>query len=109
MPITLEPVCSGKLSIEEFIEYMDQNGDLSCADGLAESASQFRQLANDIELIPGYFNRTIKRFLDDSGPLATYTPQSVFLGAGRNFFFACEHLDAAALIPGFSFPRRACF
>ncbi|UXV88786.1 HEAT repeat domain-containing protein [Xanthomonas oryzae] len=85
MPITIDPACTDKLRIEEFIAHVEQHVDLSCAEGLAESAPHFRKLANDVDLIPSYFNRAIKKFLDHSS-LAAYTPQSVFLVAGRGFF-----------------------
>lgn len=85
MPIIVEPISTAKLSIEEFKDHIEQHGDLTCAEGLAESAPRFRELANDTDLIPALFNSAIKRFMND-GPLAAYTPQSVFLGAGRGFF-----------------------
>jgi len=85
MPITIDTTCTDVLPVEDFIAHVEGYVDLDSAESLSESAPQFRSMSNDVELIPRYFNATIKRFLDNA-PLATYTPQSIFLGAGRGFF-----------------------
>jgi len=85
MPITIDPICSDILSIESFIEHVEDHGSTDSIERLAESASQFKALANDKDLIPKYFNNEIKRFLNN-GSFSAYTPQSVILGSGRGFY-----------------------
>lgn len=86
MPIIIERQdVDGALSLREFISFLETTVDVSDAESLAEAAPQFQALANDEDLVASHLDAQIKKYFS-AGSLDTNGPQSLILGAGRDFF-----------------------
>lgn len=85
MPITTYPSSPNTISAKEFVEYVESEIDLTTAESLTEASAMFQSLSNNPTFLSEHITNSIKTFLS-GGTLSAYTPQSIFLRAGKGFF-----------------------
>ena len=83
MAITVTPDTTGVVSIEQYLDYVQNEVDLRDEDSLVASAAMLKCLSNDRTLVIRELNRLVKaQFRGEVSPSA----QAIFLGRGRDFF-----------------------
>lgn len=85
MPVMIDSENVERISLQDFIHYVEDQVDLNDPEGLVSASDQFRALANNADLVADHFNSEIKRYFEH-GTMAAYGPQSIVLGGGRGFF-----------------------
>lgn len=82
MARTIECKTEKSICIDEYIEYIDSNVDLTDLDSIAESAPILQALSNNRNLVIDIFNRNIENYLSGDR-MKLYSPQSFIIGSKR--------------------------
>ncbi len=85
MPITIQLQTDKRISVEEFIDFVNREIDLETPESIATGAEMFYALAQDKDVVSEKLNARVVDYLS-GGALMTNGPQSVVLGIGRGFF-----------------------
>lgn len=84
MTINIDLPSAPAMGLDEFVALADAAA-LDGPDSLVEIAPHFRALAGDPDLLAIRLNESLKRYVEGASML-TYTPQSIVLASGRNFY-----------------------
>jgi hypothetical protein len=71
--------------LEEYCELVTQRVDMADIDSLREHAWLLRGLANNRDFLLERYHQMLEEFVSDK-PVAVYTPQSLTLASGREFY-----------------------
>lgn len=85
MAIIIDSNSTSTIEFKDFIDVVDNEFDVKSVDGLAAIAPLFKALANDKTLVSNFMNAAIKRLVDTPWAIS-YTPNSIVLGRGKDFF-----------------------
>jgi len=73
-------------SLEELIEYLNDSVDFSCQHSIRSSADMLGRLYFDRSFLTNYVLHKLKDGLSEFEPMNRYTPPSLMLGHGKDFF-----------------------
>lgn len=107
MTINLDLPAASAMGLDEFVALADAAA-LDSPESLVAIAPNFSALANDRDLLAIRLNESLKRYVDGASML-TYTPQSIVLAHGRNFYVRANIWTPLQLEGGFRSQEERVF